>query len=79
MYQTESFDFLDQICQKRVFPVQIKTNEHYHLIHQTQISLDTDSHLKQRFLSFWTIFPEKEYSRFQTEKMNITIEFSIFE
>ena len=41
--------------------------------------LATKFHLKLTILIFWTKFGQKGYFRSKTEKVNITIEFCIFE
>ena len=46
---TNNFDFLKQICLKRVFRVQHKTNEYYHQTQHIWISLDTKFTLKLQF------------------------------
>ena len=43
-----------------------------------RLSLDAKFHLKETVLIFWTKFAQKWYIRPITEKVNITIEFSIF-
>ena len=62
-----------------VFPVKNGKSGHYHLILHIQIKLDDIFQLKLTILIFWTKFIQERYFRFKTEKMNITIEFCIFE
>ena len=77
--QTNSFVFSDQIFPEWVFSVQSRNSGNYHRIQDIRISLDSKFHLKQTILSFWTKFAQTGYSQNKLEKVNITIEFSIFE
>ena len=45
--KTESFDLLDQVCPKRVFPVENRKIEHHLWILHIQISLVAEFHFKQ--------------------------------
>ena len=60
MYQNstknESFDFLEQICPKRIIPVENRKSEHRYSILNVQISLGTKFELKLNFLSSWDKF-----------------------
>ena len=47
---TENFDFLDQICPKRVFPVKNRRSWHHHWILRIRISLGINFHLKMAIL-----------------------------
>ena len=76
---TDNFDFLDQICPKRVFPIKNKKNKHYHWILHVGIRLRTKFQLKVTFLIFWTKFSQKGHFWPKTKKLNITIEFCMFE
>ena len=42
--------------------MQSSTNEHYHCIEHTRISVATSFHLKQKVLIFWSKFAQKGYS-----------------
>ena len=77
--QPRIFAFLDKISPKRYFPVQKIKLELHHQIQHISISLNTQFHLKQTILNFWTKFAQTGYFWFITEKANIIIEFSIFE
>ena len=70
---------LSQIYPKKVFLVQNRANENYHRIQHIWIILRTKFHLEQLVLIFWAKFVLKGYFQFKIEKLNITIEFSIFE
>ena len=54
-------------------------SEHHHWILHIWISLSTKFQVKLTVLIFWTKFALKSYFWSKTEKMNITIESSIFE
>ena len=74
------FVFWTKATKKNIFLVQSRTNDHHH--HQIQhiwIGLSTKFHLKKTILFFWTKFAPKGYLQSKTEKVNITMEFSIFE
>ena len=64
------FYFLNQIC---------SNSKHYHWILDFRNSLDTKFQLKLTILIFWTKFAKKGYFQSKAEKLNITIEFCIFE
>ena len=68
---------MDQINTKRVFSNQ--KNENYHRILDVQINLDSKFQLQQTILIFGTNFQKKYTSGRKHKKMNITIEFFIFE
>ena len=44
------FDFLDQICPKRVCLVENRKSQHHHLILNIRISLGTKFHFKQSWI-----------------------------
>ena len=71
--------FLDQICPKTVFPVVNRKSEHYHWILRTWISLNIKFQVKLTKFIFWTKFALKVYFRSKKKKVNLTIEFGIFE
>ena len=48
----DSFDFLDQICPKRVFPVENGKSEHHHLILHIRIRLGAKFQPKLTILIF---------------------------
>ena len=70
---------MDQIYPKGVFSIENGKSEHHHCILHIRISLGTKFQVKLTILIFWTKFEQKEYIQSKTEKVNITIEFSIFE
>ena len=74
-----NFDFSDQICSKRVFPVQSSTNKHYHRIQHIEIRVGTNFHRKQTILKFMTKIALEVYFWPKSEKVNVTIKFIIFE
>ena len=51
---TDNFEFLDQICPKRIFLVKNTKGQHRHWIVHTRISLGTKFQLKLIILNFWT-------------------------
>ena len=57
--QTDNFDFSDQICPKRVFPVKNWKSEDCHWTLHIRISLGTKFQLKLIILAFWTKFAQK--------------------
>ena len=59
---TDNFNFLEQICLKRVFPVQSKTNEYHHQTQHISISLDTKFTLKHATLFLDQICPKRVIS-----------------
>ena len=69
------FFFWDQICPKRVFPVENGKSEHHHLILHIRNGQGTKFQLKLTILNFWIKFTQKGYSLSKTAKMNITAEF----
>ena len=73
--------FLDQISTKRVFPnsKKEKEKENHHQILHIQITLDSKFQLQQTILIFGANFQKRKNFSSKTEKMNITIEFFIFE
>ena len=64
------FYFLNQIC---------SNSKHHRWILDFRNSLDTKFQLKLTILIFWTKFAKKGYFQSKAEKLNITIEFCIFE
>ena len=77
--ESDNFDFLDQTCPKRLFPLQNRKKWYHHWILYIRISLGTKFQLKLTILIFWTKLAQKVYFRFKTEKVNTTFEFWIFE
>ena len=71
--------FLDQKYVKKVLPVENRKSKHQHWILHIQISLCTKFQLKMPILIFWIKFAQTSYFRLKTEKVNINIEFWIFE
>ena len=78
---TNNLEFWNQICPKQVFRVKNKNHksEHHYWILHIRISLSTKFHYAQTILNFGTKFAQKQYFRLKTKKVNITIEFYIFE
>ena len=64
---------------KSAFSVKNRKIEYQHEFLHVQISLCTKFQLKLTTLIFWTKFAQKVYLRSKTEKVNIAIEFRIFE
>ena len=73
------FCFFGPNFPKKVLSVENRKSQLYHWIVDIRISLGTKIQLKQTILIFWTKFTQKGYPWWKTEKMNITIEFCIFE
>ena len=75
-------NFCTKFAQKEYFwskKEKKKRKENDHWILHIQVSLGTKFQLKLTILLFWTKFAQKEYFRSKTEKVNIIIEFCIFE
>ena len=70
-------NFWIKLTQKGYF--RTKKNENYHRILHIQINLDSKFQLQQTILIFGTNFQKKYTSGRKHKKMNITIEFFIFE
>ena len=75
----KTFEFWNQISPKRVFPVENGKREHHQWILHIRISLNTKFHFKQIIFNFGNKLVQKRYFWSKTEKVNITIEFCIFE
>ena len=71
--------FLEQICSKRVFPVENGKREHHHCILIVRITVSIKFPFTQAIFNFGTKFARKKYSRSKTKKKNITIKFYVFE
>ena len=67
-------NFWMKLTQNGYFRTKKKENENYHRILHFQINLDSNFQLQQTTLIFGT-----NLLRLKTKKMNITIEFFIFE
>ena len=59
--QFDNFNFLEQICPEKVFPIKNKKSEYHRWILHIWISLDTKFQIKQTISSFWTRFVQKGY------------------
>ena len=59
--------------------IENENSDHRHWILQIRISLGIMFDLKPTILIFWTKFVRNKYFRSKTKKVNITIEFYIFE
>ena len=77
--ETVNFDILDQVCPKKVFLVENRKREHHHWILRIWIGLSTKFQAKLSILIFWTKFAQKRYFWSKAEKVNIIIEFCVFE
>ena len=71
--------FWTKFAQKKVFLVKDRKIQHHHWILRIWIGLGTKFQIKLTILIFWIKFATKRYFRSQAEKVNITIEFCIFE
>ena len=60
-FKLKIFDFLDQICPKRVCLVEKRKSQHHHLILNIRISLGTKFHFKQTILNFGTKFAQRVF------------------
>ena len=76
---TNNFDFSKQFSKTRILPNQKWKNEHHHWILHIHISLGIKLYFDQTILNFGTKFAQNSYLRSKTIKINITIEFCIFE
>ena len=72
-------NFGAKFAQKRVFPVENGKTEQDHCIPHIRIYLGTKLQFKPTMLIFCTKFAQKGCSQSNTEKVNPTIEFCIFE
>ena len=70
---------MDQIWPKREFVVQKTEKLNHHWILHIRISLSTIFHFKQSIWNFGTKFAQKGNLRSKRAKLNISIEFCIFE
>ena len=68
---TDNFDFSDQVCPRKVFPVKNGKSEYHHSILHFRISLGTKCQLKLIILIFWTKFAEKGYFPFGMVKLHL--------
>ena len=72
MYQISlwinNFEFLDQICPRKIFMVKNRKIEHHHWILLIQISLGTKFQLKLTILIFWPDLPKKGFSGLKQKK-----------
>ena len=73
------FWYFRQNCPKQVIFGRKQKSEQHHLILNIWIRLSIKFHLELTILIFWTKFAQKTYSWSKTEKVNIAIEFCIFE
>ena len=74
-----NFPFFNQICLKGLFWVWSKKNGHYHWLQHSWISLGIKFLVNQKILSILSKFAPKGYFLTKTVKVNVTIEYSIFE
>ena len=70
---------MEQICPKSIFPIKNRKIEHQHWIKHIQIRVGTKFQFQLIILTFWTKFAKKGYFRSKTERVNIMIEFCMFE
>ena len=71
-FTLSNFEFLNQICPRKIFMVRNRKIEHHHCIPLIQISLGTKFQLKLTILIFLTTFTEKGFFWSKTEKVNTT-------
>ena len=71
--------FWTKFAPKMVFSVENGKSEQHHQILHIRINIDTKFQLKLSILIFWTKFFQKGFFWWKTKKVNITIEFFIFE
>ena len=74
-----NFHFLDQTCPKRVFLAYNRCKEHHHRVLHIRINLSSKFFPAQINLNFWTKYAQKRYLGPKPKKVNIAIEFCIFE
>ena len=77
--KTVNIDNLDQICPRTAILVKIEKSEQHNWLQHIRFSLGTKFQLQLTIFTFWTKFAQKGYFRSKTEKLNITIEFCMFE
>ena len=65
--QLNNFEFLDQICLRKIFMVKNRKSEH-HWIPLIQISLGTKFQLRLTILIFWPDLPKKGFSGLKQKK-----------
>ena len=70
---------MDQICPRTAFPVKIEKSEQHHWLQHIRFSVGTKFQSQLTIFTFWTKFAQKGYFQSKTEKLNITIEFCMFE
>ena len=73
------FVFWTKFVPKKVFLIENRQSEHHHWLLHIQTSIGTKVQLKVTILIFWAKFTQKGCFWSKTEKVNITIEFCIFE
>ena len=79
MAYIENFDILDEICQKRVFPVDNGKSEHHGCILHIPITLAPYFTFLSQFWIFGPNSPKKGIFGQKREKVNMIIEFYIFD
>ena len=70
---------MDQICQKKIISGQKQRSESHHWILHIRIGLDNKFQFQVTTSIYWNKFAQKGYFKLKTEKVNTTIDFSIFE
>ena len=70
---TDNFDFYDQVCQERVFPVKNRKNEHPQWILLLINTLGTKFQLALSILIIWSKFSLKEYFEMKTEESRLGV------
>ena len=73
--QADNFDFLDQVCPKKAFP--IKNRQSKFTVEFGRF--ESKFQLKLTILTFRTKFAQKWYSQSKTKKVSTNIELCIFE
>ena len=63
-----NFEFLDQICPRKILMVKNRKIEHHHFIPHIQVSLGTKFQLKLTILIFWPDLPKKGFSGLKQKK-----------
>ena len=68
IFVSSNFEFLDEICPRKIFMVKNRKIEHHHWIPLIQISLGTKFQLKLTILIFWPDLPKKGFSGLKQKK-----------
>ena len=71
--ETDNFDFLDQICPKRVFPIETRKSGYHHWTLHIRINVGTKFLLTLVILSFWSKLSQTGYFQSKTKKWTASL------